>query len=118
MNWIKLTNKSQLDTIQTESNTDPVIIFKHSTSCSISRATLDRLDRNWKNEGLENVKTYFLDLLSYREISNSIASLYQVEHQSPQVLIIRNGKSVYDKSHFEISFDSLQSQLSAIGVAK
>ncbi len=118
MNWIKLTNKSQLDTIQTESNTDPVIIFKHSTSCSISRATLDRLERNWKSEGLENVKTYFLDLLSYREISNSIASLYQVEHQSPQILIIRNGKSVYDKSHFEISFGSLQSELSAIGVAK
>lgn len=118
MDWIKLTNKNQLDTIQTESNTNPVVIFKHSTSCSISRATLDRLERNWKSEGLENVKTYFLDLLSYREISNSIASLYQVEHQSPQTLIIKNGKSVYDKSHFEISFVSLQGELSAIGVAK
>ncbi len=118
MNWIKLTNKSQLDTIQTESNTEPVVIFKHSTSCSISRTALDRLERNWKSEELENVKPYYLDLLSFREISNSIADRFQVEHQSPQVLIIKNGESVYDKSHFEISFASIQNELNAMSPAK
>ncbi len=114
MNWIKLTNKSQLENIITESATEPVVIFKHSTSCSISRATLDRLERNWKDGELAHVKPYFLDLLSYREISNNIADTFNVEHQSPQVLIIKNGKSVYDRSHFQISFADVQNQLTTI----
>ena len=114
MNWIKLTNKNQVDNIITESATEPVVIFKHSTSCSISRSALDRLERNWKGEELKEVKPYFLDLLSYREISNNIAETFNVEHQSPQVLIISNGKSVYDRSHFQISFAEVQNKLKAI----
>lgn len=118
MKWINLTSKNQLENIITESATEPVVIFKHSTSCSISRATLDRLERNWKDGELTHVKPYFLDLLSYREISNNIAETFDVEHQSPQVLIIRNGKSVYDKSHFQISFADVQNELNAIPAAK
>jgi len=118
MNWIKLTNKSQLDTIQAESIKEHVVIFKHSTSCSISRTALDRLERNWKDGELANVKPYYLDLLSYREISNTIADRFHVEHQSPQVLIIKNGQSVYDKSHFDISFASIQNELKAITPVK
>lgn len=117
MNWIKLTNKSQLDTIQAESITGPVVIFKHSTSCSISRTALDRLERNWNDVELAHVKRYYLDLISFREISNSIAAQYQVEHQSPQVLIIKNRESIYNKSHFEISFASIQNELNAATVS-
>lgn len=118
INWIELTNENQLKSIQEESQTQPVVIFKHSTSCSISRATLDRLERNWKQEDLLPVKSYFLDLLSYRKISNEIASTFNVDHESPQILLIKNGKSVYDKSHFEIDFAGIKNAVNAQPLAK
>jgi len=118
INWIELTNENQLQTIQAESQTQPVVIFKHSTSCSISRATLDRLERNWKQEDLQPVKSYFLDLLTYRKISNEIASTFNVQHESPQILLIKNGKSVYTKSHFEIDFAGIKNAINAQPFAK
>jgi bacillithiol system protein YtxJ len=118
MNWINLTSKNQLEKIVTESATEPVVIFKHSTSCSISRTALDRLERNWKETELTNVKTYFLDLLSYREISKGVTEMFDVDHQSPQVLIISNGKSMYDRSHFDISFTAVQNELNTLSASK
>lgn len=111
--WTALTTTNQVENIKAESQTHPVIIFKHSTRCSISKTTLDRLERNWKQEDLTLVKPYFLDLLSYREISTRIAEIFDVEHESPQILIIHNGKSVYDKSHFEIEFTNIKNALKA-----
>lgn len=107
MNWNHLENPEQLNQLIQESADTNILIFKHSTRCNISRATLDRLERNWKDAEVPNVKPYFLDLLSYREISNAIAEKFQVEHQSPQILIIRKGKSVYDNSHYGIDFRAI-----------
>lgn len=111
MEWIKLTEQNQLDHIVEESKSAPVLIFKHSRSCSISRASLDRLERNWKIEGY--AKAYFLDLLSYRNISNEIADRFGVPHESPQVLIIQQGEAVYDSSHFDINYKDIERQLAA-----
>jgi bacillithiol system protein YtxJ len=94
----------QLDELATASNEHPILIFKHSTSCSISRTVLDRLQRNYKPEELPGVQTYFLDLLAHRNISNAIAQKFHVEHQSPQAIVLKNGKAVYAASHFEIDF--------------
>lgn len=104
MNWQKLTSLAQLEALKKESSTQPILIFKHSTRCSTSAMALSRLERNWKEQ---NVKPYFLDLLSFREISNQIESTFNVEHQSPQVLLIKNGESVYDASHMSIAFDEI-----------
>jgi bacillithiol system protein YtxJ len=104
MNWNTLEHPDQLNQIIEESADANILIFKHSTRCNISRATLDRLERNWKDVEVPNLKLYFLDLLAYRNVSNAIAEQFHVEHQSPQVLIIRNGKSVYDNSHYGIDF--------------
>jgi bacillithiol system protein YtxJ len=111
MNWNHLEHADQLDQLIKESADKTILIFKHSTRCNISRATLDRLERNWKDSEVPNLKTYFLDLISYRNISNSIAEQFQVEHQSPQVLIIRNGKSVYDNSHYGIDFNAISEKV-------
>jgi bacillithiol system protein YtxJ len=108
MNWNYLEHPDQLNQIIIESTDTTILIFKHSTRCNISRAALDRLERNWKDAEVPDVKTYFLDLISYRSISNSVADQFQVEHQSPQVLIIRNGKSVYDNSHYGIDFSEIR----------
>ncbi|MFZ1808929.1 MAG: bacillithiol system redox-active protein YtxJ [Cyclobacteriaceae bacterium] len=109
MNWHELTELDQIDQVIEESKTNPVFIFKHSRSCSISKTTLDRLERNWNLD--KEVRAYFLDLLAYRSISNAIADRFDVAHESPQVLIIEQGKSVYDKSHFDINFQDIKSKL-------
>lgn len=104
MKWVELKTEAQLDEIREESKQSPVLIFKHSSRCSISRAALDRLERNWKEEEVSPVKPYFLDLISFRSTSDSVASQFDVEHESPQVLIIENGRSVYNQSHFDINY--------------
>lgn len=111
MNWTHLETPEQLIQLIQESAEKNILIFKHSTRCNISRATLDRFERNWKDEEVPTLKPYFLDLLSYRSISNAIADQFKVEHQSPQVLIIRNGKSVYDNSHYGIDFGVIREKL-------
>lgn len=107
MNWEKLENLSQLAAIEEESKALPVLIFKHSTSCSISGMALNRLQRNWKEADAQKVKPYFLDLLSYREISNAVAEHFAVEHESPQVLLIKDGMAIYDTSHMGIDYRAI-----------
>jgi bacillithiol system protein YtxJ len=102
MNWLPLTDPAQLAEIDLLSASRPVLILKHSTRCSISAAALARLDRSDAPERLE--PSYYLDLLRYRPLSNAIEARYGIEHASPQVLIIRNGKCVFDTSHFGIVF--------------
>jgi bacillithiol system protein YtxJ len=111
MNWIPLTASNQLAEIKQQSNEQPVLLFKHSTTCSISKTSLNRLERNWKEEEMKGTKAYYLDLLTYRSISNEIAQLFGVEHQSPQVLIIQKGKSVFDRSHFDIDYSTIKNQI-------
>jgi len=112
MNWKPLTDLSQLDTIVEESNHQPVLIFKHSHSCSISKATLNRLERNWKIE--KGVKPYFLDLLTYRDISHAVAHKFDVHHESPQVIIINGGRAVYDRSHFDINYQEIKEKVELV----
>jgi bacillithiol system protein YtxJ len=111
MNWIELNSEAKLAEAKAASKNGLVILFKHSTTCSISNAALNRLERNWKEEELEGTKAYYLDLLSHRNISREIADLFNVEHQSPQVLILQNEKSVYDRSHFDIDYSSIQKEI-------
>lgn len=111
MNWNYLNHADQLNNLIDESATQHILIFKHSTRCSISRATLDRLERNWKDADVPNLKPYFLDLITYRNVSNAVAEKFDVEHESPQVLIIRKGKSVYDTSHLGIDFREIKEKV-------
>ena len=109
INWVSLTDLGQLNEILQLSNDKPVIIFKHSTRCSISRMAL----KNFENEydlG-EKVTSYFLDLIAFRDISNEIASRFEVVHQSPQLLLIVGGKSVFDVSHSAIDAEELKSKV-------
>ncbi|KQS53367.1 MULTISPECIES: bacillithiol system redox-active protein YtxJ [Flavobacterium] len=109
-NWNDLTELKQLDSIIEESEEKPVVIFKHSTRCSISRMALKNFEREYKADDNE-ASLYFLDLLNYRDISNEIAQRFHVIHQSPQLLLIKNGKSVYDVSHSAIDAEALEGKL-------
>lgn len=114
LNWNSLTQIEQLDAIVAASVEKPVVIFKHSTRCSISRMALKNFEREYNLEESE-VAPYFLDLLQHRDISNEIAQKFQVIHQSPQLLLIKNGKSVYDVSHSEIDAEALKSKVETLG---
>lgn len=111
MTWENLTSKEQLDELDRLSEAAPVVIFKHSTRCSISSAALDRVERKWDQSKHPEVKPFYLDLIKYREVSHAIAERYGIEHQSPQLLVISGAKCIYDNSHFGISYNDLLSQI-------
>ena len=112
MEWNDLTELKQLDEIVEESREVPVVIFKHSTRCSISRMALKNFEREYNiEEG--SVKPYFLDLLEHRDISNEIASRFGVMHQSPQLLLIKQGTAVYDTSHSDIDAEALKKKIAS-----
>lgn len=111
MNWTPLSNEEQITNIQQKSFDFPQIIFKHSTRCSISNMALHRLE---KATPPANANFYYLDLLNNRNISNQIAEVFQVHHESPQVLLIHKGNCVYDESHSGINMQEIEEQISLL----
>ena len=106
MKWNHLTTVGQLEEIEKQSYETPVLIFKHSTRCSISSMAKFRLEDDWDFPETELVP-YYLDLIAFRKISAEIADRFSVHHESPQVLLIRNGSCTYDASHLDISVGEL-----------
>lgn len=104
MNWIPISDPGELDRIREKSFSKPQLIFKHSTRCSISSMAKARLERP---ETPGNIDFYYLDLLRFRNISNEVAEIYSVYHETPQILLIRNGECVYDESHGGINMDEI-----------
>ncbi|MES2556592.1 MAG: bacillithiol system redox-active protein YtxJ [Bacteroidota bacterium] len=100
--WVPLTTSAQLHDLMEQSEEVPVLLFKHSTSCSISALAKNRFEQKWNAEPNECVCVY-LDLLSYRALSNEIETLTGVMHQSPQAILIKNKRVVYEDSHTGIS---------------
>lgn len=106
LNWLPLTTLEQLETIKKESNTEAVLIFKHSTRCGISKMVIKQFEKLFTEEH-EQLKVYYLDLLNYRNISDEVGYTFQVMHQSPQLIVVRNGVSVHDATHYEITETNL-----------
>lgn len=104
MNWIHLQSQTELEDIKKRSFSNPQVIFKHSTRCSVSSMALNRFMNKNNPEGMD---FYLLDLLAHRQVSNKIAEDFDVYHESPQVLVIKNGACIYDESHNSISFDEI-----------
>ena len=105
INWNELTDLGQLNEIIAASNEKPVAIFKHSTRCSVSRMALKQFENEFNSS--DKVTPYFLDLIAHRDISNEIANRFGVTHQSPQLILIKEGKAVYNVSHSDIDAEEL-----------
>jgi bacillithiol system protein YtxJ len=105
LNWNSLTDTKQIDNIVDLSHHRPQVIFKHSTSCSISSISKSRFENS--GDSLSSADVYYLDLLSYRTVSNNIAEKLGVHHESPQVIVIINGEVTYDESHLDISVEDI-----------
>ena len=108
----RLEKLAQLDALTIASAERPQMIFKHSTRCSISAAAKHRLESD-----LQRLKqyadVYFLDLLMHRDISNEIAKRFVVHHESPQILVINHGQSIFDLSHYDIEPEAIVRQFVA-----
>lgn len=105
--FFTLNAMEQFDEIDEISHTKPVVLFKHSTRCIISRTVLKQFDTEFQFTD-DKIAWYLLDLLNYRDLSNEIANRYNVVHQSPQIVVIRNGKAVFNESHDSISVEDLK----------
>lgn len=113
MTWIELSQEEDLLAIREKSKVQPVVIFKHSTRCSISTMAKSRLERASQPDGID---FYLLDLIRYRSVSNKVAELFNVYHESPQVLLIVNGDCIYDESHNGISMEDLTERAQQVSV--
>jgi len=102
-----LDSLNEFTVIDQVSQTKPVVLFKHSTRCSISRFALKRFDNDY-NFTEDKMDWYLLDLLNYREISNEISKRYNVLHQSPQIIVIKEGKAVFSATHDAINVEDLK----------
>lgn len=100
MNWQELTSPQEFNQILEQSiqEESAFVVFKHSTRCMVSKMAL----RSFESEFLGDIPAYFVDLIKYRELSNHIASVSGVHHQSPQVITFEKGKPVYHASHYSI----------------
>lgn len=107
MAWKVLDQLSQLNNLVDLSHDKYVIVFKHSTRCPISSVAKMRLEDNWTSSRSE-FDLYYLDLISYRDISNQISEQFDVHHESPQIIVIRNGEAIYDVSHLDISINDIE----------
>lgn len=108
--WRILNSLEQLPSIAAASNHRPQVLFKHSTRCSISSMALNRL-LDLGDDFYEKVDFHYLDLIAYREVSNAIAEQFHVFHESPQVILLKNGEVTYDASHMEVSASQLKSEI-------
>ena len=108
MNWIPLDKPEQLQNIISAKGYH--VIFKHSTRCPVSMMAKRRFEQDW-DQVPEGTPLYFLDLIKHRDISNAIASDFKVYHESPQLLLIKDGECTYESSHSEISAEDLVEQM-------
>ncbi len=106
--WLPLTESEQITDLAQASHEQSVIIFKHSTTCSISIAAKSKIERQWADSGLANVPIYYLDLLRFRPLSAQIAEQFGIRHESPQLLLIKNGECRYDASHMGIRLSEVK----------
>jgi monothiol bacilliredoxin len=103
--FIKIADRESWDKLLTASKERPILVFKHSNSCGISSAAFREMEK------LENVN--FLEVQSDRELSSEIEETTGVVHETPQVIVLRDGKAVWNASHYRVKADRVSEALQA-----
>jgi len=106
--WIDLNSMEQLDEMENISEEKTVAVLKHSTTCGISRMVLKMFESDYDLDDNKPISLYFLDLKAHRDISNAIAERFNVRHESPQLIVLKNREVVHHSSHQAISADKLK----------
>ena len=113
MNWINIENSKDIDNILEQSNTIPCLIFKHSTRCHMSAMSKYILETEWKLAD-NQLKPYFLDILNFKKLAVEVSEKLSEFHQSPQVLLVKNGECFYEESHLAINYEEIEEEVLAI----
>lgn len=108
--WTDIIDVSQLDSIEQESKSVPVLIFKYSTRCNLSTFMLKKFEKKFDYEE-GSVKPYFLDIRAFRNISDEIAIRYGIAHQSPQIILLKDRRAVYYANHEHIKFEDFKERV-------
>lgn len=108
--WTDIDSSASLDAIWKASNKRPQLIFKHSTSCGISRMAMKQFEQVYRNHSA-TLDVHYLDLLSHRDLSREIATRSNITHESPQVIVLDSGNVVYSDSHHGIDLERILNQL-------
>jgi bacillithiol system protein YtxJ len=110
--WLELNSIAQLEELWDNSanSEKAILIFKHSTRCSISSMVKNQFEKNW-NTDIDNCEVYYLDLIQFREVSNRIESLTGVVHQSPQAIVFKDKYVIYHESHNGIDAKEIENAL-------
>lgn len=109
LNWTLIETIEALEKAIARTNDRPALFFKHSTRCSISSMALSRFEKEWNDEN--HCDLYFIDLISHRDVSNKLSEETNIVHQSPQVIVVKEGSAVYDASHSGIDANEITSKL-------
>lgn len=100
-NWVEITDTDAIERIIHRSNRKPQFIFKHSTRCPISSHAYTEVS-SVTDDIADEVDINYVDVISQREVSREIARRLDIEHESPQILLVENNKVVWDASHYDI----------------
>lgn len=104
--WNNLSEMGQLNELIELSKQNPILILKHSTRCSHSAMAKNRLELYWETS--VGIAPYYLDILNHRNISDELAKNFNVRHESPQILLLKNGECIFHTSHNGIDFNKLK----------
>lgn len=108
--WNTISSEDELEAIEKESNDRPQILFKHSTRCGVSSMVLRRFERQ-SHQVLQGADFHMVDVIGTRSISNAVANRYGIMHQSPQLIVLKGEKTVFNNSHYGIATCDLASYL-------
>ena len=99
--WIQLESMDQLDAIAENSKNRPQVVYKHSSTCGISRMVLNMFTESYDMD--LDIDLYFLTIQNHRDVSNAIEDKFAVRHESPQLLVVKNNEVVFHTSHGAIA---------------
>ena len=114
---ISLHSVADLDRLLSESHTRPLLLFKHSYSCGVSAEALDELvdhlNADMLTAGLPEPQYALVTVQTHRDVSNAVTARLGVRHETPQALLVRDGRVVWAASHFRVTADAMKKALSA-----
>lgn len=110
----EITSEAELENVLAQSNGEAFFLFKHSTRCPISARAHARLDDYLARESNGRPPLYLIKVVESRNLSNAVTEMLGVNHQSPQLLLVKDGKSLWDASHGEIRAENIDAALDAL----
>ncbi len=96
------------------SERETVLFFKHSATCGVSVRAFNEFQKYLESPAASLARNYVIVVQESREASDELASLVEVEHESPQAIVVRDGRAVWNDSHLAIKSEKLANAVSGV----